>query len=363
MRNSLHGPLASLTTMRALATRLAIPWRPVVGLLIFTVLAAWMAFSVAVTRPWALLSLLSLPIAAFVVRRPAFLAGLVMCDSLILMLALNGEGTADQLMLGRAALESVLAGENPYRVYDLGTHSNPFAYGPLAMLTAIVGEPLELMSAVAILGVLALSGAWITFGVVAALPIFVTYVLAGINDYTPTLLLMIALVVMRSQPMRGLLVMAVAVALKPYALAWVIPAVGFAGIMAGVWFLIASLVMWAPVLLVWGPASYVAAVRSVEASRVLAAGTQPDAVALNIPWLRSLIVPFSLAGFWLRDWRSALLLGAAGFVAFMLFSPWTHWGYWIVVIPVVGLALEARPSKPHERKSPLRLDDLVVSAT
>jgi hypothetical protein len=54
----------------------------------------------------------------------------------------------------------------------------------------------------------------------------------------------------------GAALLAVAVAFKPYAIAWAPPLVLWAGLPSLLAFLGASIVAWSPVLFVWGPGSY-----------------------------------------------------------------------------------------------------------
>ena len=56
--------------------------------------------------------------------------------------------------------------------------------------------------------------------------------------------------------MLGAALLAVAVAFKPYAIAWLPPLVLWAGLPSLVAFVGASVVAWSPVLFVWGPGSY-----------------------------------------------------------------------------------------------------------
>ena len=313
---------------RTLPAALAIS-RPVVGLMIFGPLASLSAVHLAVyqSRPWALLALLAIPFgAAFVIRRPHVTALAIIAGSLLLMLGYAGIGYADQTDLGRAALAAVLRGQTPYQVHDLGSHSNPFAYGPLAMLTAQIGPRLELVSAVLLLGVLAFARAWITLGIVAAFPPFVYLALTGINDYTPALLIVSGLLLVRSRPMLGGSLLGVAGAIKPYAAAW--------------WFLspwaLTGILWWLPV----APHLYDFAAMTARLS--MYTGTP----------LKWLAMPVWLMGWRMRSWPAGALVGAAVFAAVMLFGKWSSLGYWIAVLPVIGLALESVASPAHGRAWP-----------
>lgn len=309
--------------------RWAIP-RPIVGLMIFGPLASLSAVHLAVyqARPWALLALCAIPAGgAFVLRRPRLTAAAIVAGSLVLMVGYAGTGYADQTDLGRAALAAILRGETPYQVQDLGSHSNPFAYGPLAMLTAQIGPWLELVSAVLLLSVLAWARAWITLGLVAAFPPFVNLALSGINDYTPALLIVSGLLLVRSRPMLGGVVLGVAGAIKPYAAAW--------------WLLspwaLTGILWWVPV------APYL---------QDFAAMTMRVSTYTGTP-LKWLAIPTWLVGWRMREWQASTLLGAVVFAAVMLFGNWSSLGYWIVVLPVMGLAFESVAHTTQSRTNPL----------
>jgi hypothetical protein len=318
-------------------------WRPVVCLVAFAVGASLIALHLAFyqDRPVALLSLISLPVAAaFVKRRPVITGVVITFGVLVLQAGYLGIGYSDQVDLGRAALASAIAGESPYRMHDLGTHQNPFAYGPLAMLTAQLGPAVEIAASAAILLLLVWSGAWLTLGVVAAFPPFIFLAPTGINDYVPGLLILSAMLLMRTQPRWGIVTLAVAAAVKPYAAAWFLPAIGFTGWINALWLVGVTAVLWAPLLL-WGPATFVRAVVATEIVRTAGpTSVQPGGGSIDIPLVRWLSVPIALAALFGRSWRSMVLFGTAVFGAFLFFSPWTSAGYWIALLPAVGVGLE-----------------------
>lgn len=285
-----------------------IPWRMTAGAALYGLGASLAAIHLAAyqDRPWALLALLAVPLA---LRWPIVLIG----GSALLMLGYAGTGYADQTDLGRAAFSAWLSGESPYHVHQLAAHSNPFAYGPLAMLTAQVGPRLELVSAVGLLGVLAWRKAWITLSLLAGLPLFVMLPLTGINDYTPALLVVTGLLLLPSW--KGGVLLGIAAAIKPYAAAW---------FLMSPWPWIVSAVLWAPMLPYLG--DFLAMLRVTSGY----AGWTP--LRLFAPTM--LGQPFV-------SWRNGVLLGAVTFSALMLFGQWWSLGYLVVLVPIVGLALEA----------------------
>lgn len=287
-------------------------------------------------------ALVAAPAAVLLRRRPYAAAAVMIVGSIVLRLGYVGALYADQIDVSQLAVARVLAGGNPYAQTYPALQDAIYSYGPLGMLVWLPGISVEVAAAAGTMMLLAYQRAWLTFGLFAAWPFTVELTPSGVNDYSAGFALMAALVLLRSRPKVGMAAVAVAVAIKPYAAAWVIPAAGFAGFTALGVFLAVSFVLWSPVLFVWGVSSYVTSVRNVQTlhQSYLAAGF-PESGSINAPLLRWLVIPFSLAGLWLRDWRATLLLGSAGFFAFLFFSPWASGGYWVAVLPIVGLALES----------------------
>ena len=142
-----------------------------------------------------------------------------------------------------------------------------------------------------------------------------------------------------------------AAALKPYAAAWFLPAIGFGGwgvaaVLAG-----ATAVLWSPLLWWGGPAAY------LESVRLAAAVHHEQRDALNLPLLRWLAVPIAIAGLWVRRWEWAVLVGSAVFVIFLFLDFWASYSYWLAVLPISGLALESLARAAYRGEG---RDDLVA---
>ena len=167
-------------------------------------------------------------------------------------------GTSDVLTVTRSAIETVLAGGNPYGI-GYATSSPPgapFPYGPLALAWYVPfqGDPRIVETAVSclILLLLAVRGRPLGLAVYAlALPLILT-ASDGSNDTSGGLLLLAALVVLPRNPLGGAALLALATAFKPYAAAWLIPLIWWAPVAGTIGFVAVSLVVWAPVYLVWG---------------------------------------------------------------------------------------------------------------
>lgn len=292
-------------------------------------------------RVWALPALACGP-AAFALRRYPYAAGgLLAIGALILRVAYVGWSETDPIELSRLASIRAFSGENPY----LGTYANgsPYSYGPLGLVTYRAGILGELLGTIGTSILLIHARAWMTLAFFGAWPLFLYSAVSGNNDYSAGFLLLLSLVVIRSHPKIGMVILAAAIAIKPYSAAWLIPAIGYGGAAAAAVAAAASLVFWAPVLFIWGLPSFLDALRRVDEIRDWQAGRYPSWAFADIPALRLLILPFSFAGLIWRSWFAMALLGSAGFLVFLGFSPWAHHAYLAVVIPVIGLALEWRP--------------------
>src|SRR5438132_875551 len=69
----------------------------------------------------------------------------------------------------------------------------------------------------------------------------------GSNDTSAGLLILLSLAVAARRPAAGAAFLAVAVAFKPYAIAWIVPLVAWAGLPSAAAFLGASAIAWSPV--------------------------------------------------------------------------------------------------------------------
>ena len=147
--------------------------------------------------------------------------------------------------------------------------------------------------------------------------------------------------------MPAMMLLSLAIAIKPYAAAWLIPAMGHVGLTVALIAGIAStLVFWAPVVFVWGLPEFVASSRQIDADRTQQASLYPNWTwsFADQPVLRMLAVPVSGLGLLLRSWSAMALIGCATFVIFLGFSSWAHVAYLAVVIPVLGVIMEWRPA-------------------
>ncbi|CAN5669518.1 hypothetical protein BH18ACT7_BH18ACT7_16510 [soil metagenome] len=286
--------------------------------------------------PQAWLALAAVPAGLLLIRRPILVGLAIAAGGFWLRLVFTAlPETADQLIVGRAALDTVLSGGNPYGIGYAASQppGSPYVYGPLALLTSLLRAPGEALAAAGTMAVLALTRSFLTLGIFAGFIFVVQLGSSGINDLVPGFLLMAGLVALERHRVAGGALLAVAAAVKPYCLAWFQAAMGYGGVAA-----VAALVgvtgaLWSP-LLVWGPASFL---RSVE----MAAAIHPvPENSLNVPALRILAIPLALVSLLVRRWSLMVLSGAAIFFVVLFLDRWASYGYWLVVLPILGMLAE-----------------------
>lgn len=255
--------------------------------------------------------------------------------------------TADQLVVGRAALDAVLAGGNPYGIgYAVSEPpGSPYVYGPLALLTSALRVPGEVLAATGTMVLLALTRSFLTLGIFAGFLFVALLGTSGINDMVPGFLLMAGLLTLERHPIAGGVLLAVAAAVKPYALAWFPAAMGYGGVAAAVALVGVASILWSP-LLVWGPATFL---RSVEMAATVHA---EPANSLNMPALRILAAPIALVSLLVRRWSLMVLSGAAIFLVVLFLDRWASYGYWLVVLPILGMVAERWLRERAARSTP-----------
>lgn len=185
--------------------------------------------------------------------------------AIALRLAVIEQEASDVSDVTSAAIQTVLNGGNPYGFGYVVSRPAwaPFPYGPVALLWYLPAfrDPalIEFVVSIALtlyFGVRAANGRPVGLAIFALAPPLVLAAVDGSNDTSAGLLILAALVVAAKRPAIGAVLLAVAVAFKPYAIAWLPPLVLWAGLSTAIVFALASLVAWSPVLIAWGPASY-----------------------------------------------------------------------------------------------------------
>jgi hypothetical protein len=186
-------------------------------------------------------------------------------SGILLRVSMLAHRASDVSAVTGAAISVVLHGGNPYG-FGYGVSVPPgagFPYGPVDLLwylpTRLAPNRMELLVSVLILlglGLLALRGKPIGLAVYAIAPPLVLATIDGSNDTSAGFLILVSLVVAARRPAIGAGLLAIAVAFKPYALAWAPPLALWAGLPSIAAFVGVSLVAWSPVLFVWGVGPY-----------------------------------------------------------------------------------------------------------
>ena len=292
----------------------------------------------SVGHPEGWLALVAVPAGLLVIDRPRWGAVLMCLGGAWLRLTYAGfPETSDQLIVGNAALELVLAGGNPYGEGFAASMppGSPFVYGPLALLTAPLRVPGEVLAALGTMLLLGWTRSFITLAIYAAYYVIVQFSATGINDLIPAFLLLAGLLALERHRVAGGVLLAVSVAVKPYGLAWFPAAVGYGGVVTAVALIASSAVLWSP-LLAWGVGSFA---RSAElAARIHDA--LPTENALDVPALRVVAIPLAVASLLVRRWSLVVVSGAAIFSTVLFLDHWASFGYVLVVLPLLGIVAE-----------------------
>lgn len=265
-------------------------------------------------------------------------------------------GFSDVLVVSQAASRELVAGGNPYGhgFVESVPPGAPFAYGPLALLWYLpsLDRPgdLERLAGWLVLGLLALRGRPLGLAVYAVTPAFVVAAGDGSNDTTAGLLILVALLTALRWPLLGAVLLALATAFKPYALAWLPGLIGYAGSLGPLAaFLAASLAAWLPALVAWGPENLLWSFRRADEIHAqpyysLAYGLGSTAEVPRAAWQALRVgAGVLLAVLALRLARSAasfIIMGALIFGATLFLGFWSTFAYLAAVAPVLCWQLD-----------------------
>lgn len=268
-----------------------------------------------------------------------------------LRLAAIGVGYSDVLPVTQLAIARMLEGLNPY---GLGyPNSVPpgasFAYGPLSLLWYLPfrSEPrrLEIVVSCLILAVLALRGRPLGLALYAVTPILVNTASDGSNDTSAGLLLLVALLAAQRSAVAGGVLLAAAIAFKPYAAAWVPPLLAFGGLRALAGLAAGTAMLWGPAVLAWGVPSIVRSFRLAEAIHTTPYYSLPYALAKGDPThvsrdffdgLRVLagVVTSLVSWPFVRSARSMIGAGIAIYLVTLFAGFWASFAYVAALAPL-----------------------------
>jgi hypothetical protein len=191
-------------------------------------------------------------------------AVLVGCAIVLRLTVVNREAS-DVADVTHFAILAVNAGADPYGMgyWVSRPPGAAFPYGPVALLWYMpwYRDPalIEFLVSIGItlyLGVRAAFGRPIGLAIFAVAPPLVLASVDGSNDTSAGLLILAAMAVGSKRPLMGAVILAVAMAFKPYAVAFLPAFIAWAGLPALIAFVWASVIAWSPVLFVWGIDSY-----------------------------------------------------------------------------------------------------------
>jgi hypothetical protein len=326
-----------------------------------TDLALWLALSVALvmllqpgTPPRVAVLSLILVAATLAVSLRWRIGPAVIVVLLLVGMALRAvppNGFSDVLIVTEAAIREMLAGGSPYGVgFETSVPPGaPFAYGPVALLWYLpsLDEPgrLETLASLAILVALAVRGRALGLAIYAVSPALVVAAGDGANDTTAGLLLLISLLVAVRLPVAGAVLLAITTAFKPYALAWLPGLIAYAGAVAPLLaFLVASLALWLPALIAWGPRAVFESFRLADQLHTLPFYSLATAVGERVELSREawqalrlfagvLLAALSLV--LVRSATSFILMGTLVFVATLYLGWWSTFAYVAAIAPVL----------------------------
>lgn len=275
----------------------------------------------------------------------------LMCAGLALRAAAVGGGWSDVMLVTDAAMRTMLAGGSPYGIgYPESVPPGaPFAYGPIALLWYLpaLGGPgrMETLLTMLVVVVLAIRGRPLGLCLYATLPPLLVTATDGSNDTSAGMLILAALLVAQRAPIAGAGLLALAAAFKPYALAWLLPLLAYAGVVGPLLaFLVGSVVVWGWAVLAWGPRPIVDSLAQAEGVHAvpyysLAWVAQdlwrmPEATWSTLRYGLGLLV--AAIGFLeVRTARSFVVTGCAIFVVTLYAGWWSTFAYLAALAPVI----------------------------
>ena len=274
--------------------------------------------------------------------------------------AMSNVESSDVADVTTAAIRTVLRGADPYGIGYAASRpvGASFPYGPVALLwyLPIFRDPTQIESLVSLallgfFGVRAAQGRPLGLVVFALAPPLVLASVDGSNDTSAGLLILVSLALASKRPVWGAAALAVAVAFKPYALAWLPPLALWAGVPAFVGFAAASLVAWSPVLLVWGADKYLKSLAIAQQTHMREAywsiasvwngidpGTAPRALE-TIRYFLSAAVAV-LGGMRVRSIDGVIVVGTAAFMIAQFGGYFGSYVYIAAVAPVLCWRLD-----------------------
>lgn len=274
----------------------------------------------------------------------------VLCG-IVLRLSVAGREASDVADVTTHAIRMMTAGFDPYGIGYMASRpmGAAFPYGPVALLWYLPfrSDPalLEFFVSVALLGYFgwrAANGRPIGLVVMALAPPLVLAAMDGSNDTSAGFLILLAIALGVRRPVLGAAAFAIAVAFKPYAVAWLPAYLVWAGLPALLAFVGASLVAWGPVLFHWGVESYLRSLAMAQQTHMRQAywsvaaildGIMPGAAPRALETIRY-VVAGSVAVIGARFARSLDGVIVVGTLAFVLAQFGGYFGSYVYLAAV-----------------------------
>jgi len=280
---------------------------------------------------------------------------IVILCGVMLRWSVSNNHASDVSDVTRAAIMVMTHGANPYGIGYIA--SNPpgaaFPYGPIDLFWYLpfLQDPtqVEMLVTFALLGYFGIragTGRPIGLVIFALAPPLILASVDGSNDTSAGLFILVALALAAKRPALGAGVLGIAVAFKPYALAWLPPLALWAGLPAIFGFLAASFVAWSPVLLVWGADSYLKSLAMAQQTHLREAywslasvwdgidpGSAPRALE-TIRYVASGAVAV-IGGLRVRSIDGVIVVGAVAFMIAQFAGYFGSYVYVAAVAPVI----------------------------
>ena len=150
---------------------------------------------------------------------------------------------------------------------------------------------------------------------------------------------------LKYKPWLGAVLLAVGAGFKPYVGAWFPGVIGVGGLVNLGVLVVASLVVWLPAWVAWGPLSML---KSFELARDVHPVSEN---ALNVPLARLLALPIAIAALFLKPWWVAGISGLAIFLIVLFFDFWASIGYLVAIAPITGILIEMGMRNLQQRRT------------
>lgn len=282
--------------------------------------------------------------------------GLVVAG-IALRLGVDNHRASDVLDVTGDAVRQVLLGMNPYgHGYEISRPPGaPFPYGPIALLwyAPAVGDPreLELFVSCLIIAMFAVRGRPVGLAAYAMAPTVILTAADGSNDTSAGLLLLVALIVAAKRPRLGGALLAIAVAFKPYALAWAPALFAYGGIGSFLAFGLTSAGIWLPAFWVWGADNYLISLHGADLAHrqtywsvgvLYEAITQHFAPHAVLDQIRLIVAGgVTVIGlFMAKSIDRVIVIGTVVFVIMMFGGFWGSYAYIGAIAPIICWRLD-----------------------